>query len=160
MRQPVGAPRRATLAARYHITAPNPAAAQNMYNILTSRPLFAAGSARASAQPGRPAYGSSTGVKDDARVYLSNNSAEQWATKMIEVVKNSNAGDANYAQQQANRIGNPLPYAKWALQPNASGRRVLLRGMPRERPVNVVRDFITKDMGVEMEADGLTYVIS
>lgn len=129
-----------------------------MFNVLSSRPLFAAGSARASAQPGRPGFGSSTGLKDDSRVFLSNNTAEMWAGKMIQAVKNAAPADYQFAERNAQRVGGGLPDTKWALQPNTSGRRVLLRGLPRERPANLVRDFI-KDMGVEMQGEGLKLVV-
>ncbi|CAK9781835.1 hypothetical protein CC85DRAFT_30 [Cutaneotrichosporon oleaginosum] len=156
VRQPVGASRKASLTARYHLTVRNPSLAQETYNVLMSRPLFAAGSSRASVQPGRPAFGAN-GLKDDARVAFSAQNAAEWGAKMIASVQAWQPTDYQYAQQAALRTGG-LPDAAWAMQPNTSGRRVLLRGLPRERPVNLVRDFI-RDMGVEIEADGLKRLV-
>lgn len=157
MRQPVGTPRKAALTTRYHITTSSNHTAQQMYNILTSRPLFAASSTRASAQPGRPAFGNGNGTKDDACVFFTTQPAAAWASKMYQSVLNSSPADYRAAERAAAPLRG-LPDAKWALQPNMSGRRVLVRGLPRERPVNLVRDFI-RDMGVEMEDDGLKLVV-
>ncbi len=156
VRQPVGSPRKASLTARYHLTTSDSTTAQSMYNVLMSRPLFAAGNGRASAQPGRPAFGAN-GLKDDARVFYSTQNAQQWAGRMLQAVQNAQGPDFRYVQQVAERSGG-MPDAKWALAPNSSGRRVLLRGLPRDRPMNNVRDFI-RDMGVEVEADGYKRVV-
>ncbi|GMK56111.1 hypothetical protein CspeluHIS016_0211670 [Cutaneotrichosporon spelunceum] len=157
VREPLGGPRRASLMTRYHLTAPDNEAGEHMYNVLMSRPLFAAGSARASAQPGRPAFGTN-GLKNEARVVYTSRSAFGWVDNLIRNVSRNQAQDYQYAQQAAQSLGG-LPDAKWALQPNMAGRRVLLRGLPRERPIELVRAFIN-DIGIDIERDGIKRLVS
>ncbi|BEI92478.1 uncharacterized protein CcaverHIS019_0501060 [Cutaneotrichosporon cavernicola] len=157
--EPVGGTRKASLMTRYHLTAPDSKSGETMYNVLMSRPLFAAGSARASAQPGRPAFGAN-GLKNEARVVYTSRDAFGWVDGILRMVSRNQKPDWQASQQaaQAQRLGQ-LPDAEWALAPNMSGRRVLLRGLPRERPIELVRDFL-REVGVEVDREGIKRLVN
>lgn len=125
---PVGSARNAGLTAQFHISAKDEQAAMEMFETISSRPLFAASSKRAGPAPPRPDKGE-FGVREPSMVGFSVMSGKQWADSHLQ-----------RAAQQADMFSRKdpknkgIPWQKidveWATSPSLSGRRVVLRGLP------------------------------